>query len=206
MAIDAMKVKALRERTGAGIMDCKEALVATDGNMDRAVEVLRKRGIAKADKKLGRRADQGVAISYVHPGNRIGVLVEVNCETDFVAKTDDFLRFARDMAMQIAATNPLAVSRDAIDSDVIDREREIYKEQALSMGNKPDTIIEKIVNGKVEKFYQENCLLEQPFIKDHEKSVQDVLTETIASLGENITIARFARFEVGENSSPDGEA
>lgn len=205
MTIDAKKVKSLRDRTGAGIMDCKEALVATDGNMDRAVEVLRKKGIAKADMKMGRRADQGVAISYVHPGNRIGVLVEVNCETDFVAKTEDFIRFARDMAMQIAATNPLAVDREAVDPAVVEREKEIYKEQARSLGKKSDDIVAKIVNGRVEKFYQENCLLEQPFIKDHEKSVQDILTETIASLGENITISRFARFEVGENSSPDGE-
>ncbi|MFQ6676027.1 MAG: translation elongation factor Ts [Fidelibacterota bacterium] len=204
MAIDARAVKALRERTGAGIMDCKEALVAAGGNMDKAVEVLRKKGIAKADKKVGRRADQGVAISYVHPGNRIGVLVEVNCETDFVAKTEDFVRFARDMAMQIAATHPLSVSREDIDPAIVEREKEIYTEQARSLGNKPDEVIEKIVKGKLEKFYQENCLLEQPFIKDHEKSVQDVLTETIASLGENITISRFARFEIGENSSPDG--
>lgn len=204
MAIDARKVKTLRDRTGAGIMDCKEALVAADGNMEKAVEVLRTRGIAKADKKIGRRADQGVAISYVHPGNRIGVLVEVNCETDFVAKTDDFIRFAKDMAMQVAATNPLAVNREGIDSSLVEREKEILIEQARSMGKKPDDIIEKIVQGRLEKFYQEKCLLEQPFIKDHEKSVQDILTETIASLGENITISRFARFEVGENSFPDG--
>lgn len=206
MSIDARIVKALRERTGAGIMDCKEALVAAGGNMDKAVEVLRKKGIAKADKKLGRRADQGVAISYVHPGNRIGVLIEVNCETDFVAKTDDFLRFARNMAMQVAATNPLAVTRDGIDPGLVEQEKEIYREQARSLGKKPDEIIEKIVKGRLEKFYQETCLLEQPYIKDHEKSVKDILTETIASLGENITITRFARFEVGENTSPDGEA
>lgn len=206
MAIDASAVKALRERTGAGIMDCKEALVAAGGNMDKAVEVLRKKGIAKANKKSGRRADQGVAISYVHPGNRIGVLIEVNCETDFVAKTDDFVRFARNMAMQVAATNPLSVTRQGVDSGLVEKEKEIYREQARSLGKKPDDVIEKIVNGKLEKFYQENCLLEQPYIKDHEKSVKDILTETIAILGENIAVSRFARFEVGENSSPDGEA
>ncbi|MFQ6673622.1 MAG: translation elongation factor Ts [Fidelibacterota bacterium] len=204
MTIDAKIVKALRERTGAGIMDCKEALLSAGGDMDKAVEVLRKKGIAKADKKMGRKAEQGVAISYVHPGNRIGVLVEINCETDFVAKTDGFIRFARDIAMQIAATGPLAITRDEVDDTIIEREREIYREQARSMG-KPDEILERIAEGRMEKFFQENCLLEQSFIKDHDKTVQDVLIETIATLGENIAISRFARFEVGETASPNGQ-
>lgn len=204
MTVDAKEVRSLREKTGAGIMDCKEALVSAEGDMDKAVELLRKLGIAKAEKKVGRKADQGVVLSYVHPGNRIGVLVEVNCETDFVAKTDGFTRLVKDLAMQIAATNPLTVARDGIDEAVVERERDIYREQAKSMG-KPENVVDKVVEGRLEKFYQENCLLEQQFIKDHEKTVQDVLTENIAALGENISVARFARFEVGEGPSSNGE-
>ncbi len=205
MTIDAQIVKDLRVRTGAGIMDCKEALLESDGNVEQAVDFLRKKGIAKAEKKAGRQADQGVVLSYIHPGNRIGVLVEVNCETDFVAKTDGFQGFVKDVAMQIAATNPLSVSRTGMESRVVDKEKEIFTEQAKESG-KPDNIIEKIVEGRLEKFYQESCLLEQPFIKDGDKSVQDILTETIATLGENISVARFSRYEVGEALSSNGKA
>lgn len=205
MTIDASIVKDLRSRTGAGIMDCKEALLDSDGNVEKAVDFLRKKGIAKAEKKAGREADQGVILSYIHPGNRIGVLVEVNCETDFVAKTDGFQTFVKDVAMQIAATNPLSVTRDGIDSVVVDKEKEIFTEQAKLSG-KPDNVLEKIIEGRIEKFYQENCLLEQSFIKDSDKSVQDILMETIATLGENISIARFSRFEVGDVLSSNGQA
>ena len=205
MTIDASIVKDLRSRTGAGIMDCKEALLDSDGNVEKAVDFLRKKGITKAEKKAGREADQGVVLSYIHPGNRIGVLVEVNCETDFVAKTDGFQTFVKDVAMQIAATNPLSVTRDGIDSVVVDKEKEIFTEQAKLSG-KPDNVLEKIIEGRIEKFYQENCLLEQSFIKDSDKSVQDILMETIATLGENISIARFSRFEVGDVLSSNGQA
>ena len=205
MTIDANIVKDLRSRTGAGIMDCKEALLDSDGNVEKAVDFLRKKGIAKAEKKAGREADQGAVLSYIHPGNRIGVLVEVKCETDFVAKTDGFQTFVKDVAMQIAATNPLSVTRDGIDSVVVDKEKEIFTEQAKLSG-KPDNVLEKIIEGRIEKFYQENCLLEQSFIKDSDKSVQDILMETIATLGENISIARFSRFEVGDALSSNGQA
>ena len=205
MTIDASIVKDLRGRTGAGIMDCKEALLDSDGNVEKAVDFLRKKGITKAEKKAGREADQGVVLSYIHPGNRIGVLVEVNCETDFVAKTDGFQMFVKNIAMQIAATNPLSVTRDGIDSVVVDKEKEIFTEQAKLSG-KPDNVLEKIIEGRIEKFYQENCLLEQSFIKDSDKSVQDILMETIATLGENISIARFSRFEVGDMLSSNGQA
>ena len=205
MTIDASIVKDLRSRTGAGIMDCKEALLDSDGNVEKAVDFLRKKGITKAEKKAGREADQGVVLSYIHPGNRIGVLVEVNCETDFVAKTDEFQTFVKDVAMQIAATNPLSVTRDGIDSVVVDKEKEIFTEQAKLSG-KPDNVLEKIIEGRIEKFYQEICLLEQSFIKDSDKSVKDILMETIATLGENISIARFSRFEVGDVLSSNGQA
>ena len=205
MTIDASIVKDLRGRTGAGIMDCKEALLDSDGNVEKAVDFLRKKGITKAEKKAGREADQGVVLSYIHPGNRIGVLVEVNCETDFVAKTDGFQMFVKNIAMQIAATNPLSVTRDGIDSVVVDKEKEIFTEQAKLSG-KPDNVLEKIIEGRIEKFYQENCLLEQSFIKDSDKSVQDILMETIVTLGENISIARFSRFEVGDALSSNGQA
>ena len=198
--ISASVVKDLRARTGAGIMDCKEALKNCNGNLDEAIDFLRKKGIAKAEKKAGRQAEQGTVLSYIHPGNRIGVLVEVNCETDFVAKTDDFLNLARNIAMQIAATNPMSLDRDSIDQTKLEKKKEILLEQAKSSG-KPESILDKIVDGRIEKYFQENCLLEQPYIKDADKSVQDILTESIATLGENISIARFARFEVGDNSN-----
>lgn len=200
MTVDSKSVKDLRSRTGAGIMDCKEALVESKGDVDAAIDYLRKKGAAKAAKKSTRTADQGVVHSYIHPGSRIGVLVEIKCETDFVAKTDGFIQFAKDVAMQIAATNPLAVYRDNLNSNIIEREKEIYKEQAKQL-NKPDNVLDKIIEGKLDKFFQESCLLEQPFIKDSDKTIKDILTETIATVGENITIGRFSRFEVGEESS-----
>ena len=205
MSIDAQIVKDLRVRTGAGIMDCKEALIESNGDVDIAIDFLRKKGIAKAEKKAGRKADQGVVHSYIHPGNRIGVLIEINCETDFVAKTDGFQEFVKDIAMQVAATNPLAVSRENLEASIVKKEQEIYTEQAKESG-KPANVIEKIVAGRIEKFFQETCLLEQSYIKDGDKSVQDVMTETIAKLGENISIARFSRFEVGEALSSNGKA
>ena len=204
MTVDAKVVKILRQKTGAGVMDCKEALITADGDMDSAVEVLRKKGIAKAEKKLGRKADQGSVVAYIHPGNRVGVLLEINCETDFVAKTDNFNRFAKDIAMQVAAANPLTVSREQLDTIIVAKERNIYMEQAKALG-KPEKVLNKIVEGKIEKFYQEMCLLEQPFIKDNDKTVKDILSETVASLGENITISRFARYEVGEGFVSNGE-
>ena len=196
MKIDVSLVKRLRDMTGSGIMDCKEALKEADGDIEKAVEILRKKGIAKAEKKAGREVKEGVVWSYIHPGNKLGVLVEVNCETDFVARTEDFKNFAKDIAMQIAAANPLVVSREDLDSSVIEKEREIYAEQAKAQG-KPENVIERIVEGKLEKFYQEACLLEQPFVKDPQKTVRDYLTEMIAKLGENITITRFVRFQLG---------
>ncbi len=204
MVVDAKVVKILRQKTGAGIMDCKEALTIAEGDMDSAVEVLRKKGIAKAEKKVGRKADQGSVVAYIHPGNRVGVLVEINCETDFVAKTDSFHSFAKDIAMQVAAANPLTVSREQIDNVIIEKERNIYLEQAKALG-KPEKVLDKIVEGKIEKYYQEKCLLEQAFIKDNDKTVQDILTETVASLGENISISRFTRYEVGEGLVSNGE-
>ena len=197
--ISASVVKDLRSRTGAGIMDCKDALKNCDGNLDDAIDFLRKKGIAKAEKKSGRQAEQGTVLSYIHPGNRIGVLVEVNCETDFVAKTDDFLNLVRNIAMQIAATNPISLDRNSIDEAKIEKEKQILLEQAKSSG-KPEAILKKIVDGKIEKYFQENCLIEQPYIKDNDKSVQDILTESIATLGENISIARYSRFEVGDST------
>ncbi len=196
--ITAQMVKELREMTGAGMMDCKNALVEADGDMEKAVEILRKKGIAKAEKKAGRETKDGLVEAYIHAGGKLGVLVEVNCETDFVANTDDFKTFVRNVAMQIAATNPIAISREDVPEDVVNREKEIYREQALSSG-KPEHIVDKIAEGKLEKFFAENVLLEQAYIRDPEKTIKDYLTETIAKLGENITIRRFARFRIGED-------
>lgn len=197
MEITASMVKELRERTGAGMMDCKRALVETNGDFDKAVTLLREKGLAAASKRAGRETAEGVVESYIHMGGRIGVLIEVNCETDFVAKTDQFRTLARDLAMQVAASRPLYVSRDEVPEDVIERERQIYRTQALNEG-KPEKVADRIVEGKLEKFYQEVCLLDQPFIREPEKSVSDLVRETIGTLGENITVRRFARFERGE--------
>ncbi|RMF70507.1 MAG: translation elongation factor Ts [Calditrichaeota bacterium] len=196
MAVGADKVKALREQTGVGIMECKSALEETDGDIERAVELLRKRGIASAQKRAGRETKEGVVEAYIHAGSRLGVLVEVNCETDFVAKTDDFKRFVRDIAMQIAATNPRVVSREEFSKEEIDKETEIYTTQAKNDG-KPENIIERFVQGKLEKFYQESVLLEQAFIKDPNKTIKDLLNEMIAKTGENINIRRFVRYQLG---------
>jgi len=195
--ITAGLVKDLREKTGAGMMDCKNALVEAKGDMEKATEILRKKGIARATKKADRAANEGRIEAYIHPGSKLGVIVEINCETDFVANTDDFQSFAHDVAMQIAASAPLYVRREEVEQDVIDREMDIYKEQAKSQG-KPENILQKIAMGKLDKFYSEICLLEQPFVKDPEKTINELVTETIARLGENISIRRFSRFKVGE--------
>ena len=195
--IDASTVKELRERTGAGMMDCKKALVETNGDMEKAIKILREKGLAAAAKRAGRIASEGIVDSYIHGGGRIGVLIEVNSETDFVAKNEGFRAFVRDMAMQVAASNPLVVSREQVDSSIIEKEKEIYRLQALNEG-KPEKIIDKMVEGRIEKYYKEICLLEQPFIRDTDKNVQDVLTELIAKMGENISIRRFVRYEMGE--------
>jgi len=195
--ISASAVKELRERTGSGMMDCKKALTESNGDMEKAIEILREKGLAAAAKKAGRIASEGIVDSYIHGGGRIGVLIEVNSETDFVAANEEFRQFVKDMAMQVAASNPLYVKREDVDPKVIEKEREIYRAQALNEG-KPKKIIEKMVEGRVEKFYKEICLLEQPFIKDTDKTVQEVLTSLIAKIGENITIRRFVRFERGE--------
>ena len=205
MSIDAKLVKTLREKTGAGMMDCKNALVDSNGDLDKAVDYLRKSGVAKAEKKGTRDTREGLVYSYIHAGGRLGVLLELNCETDFVAKTDGFTELAHNLAMQFAATNPLSLDRESIDDEIIAREKEIFTDQAKSEG-KPDNIIEKMVEGRLSKFFQESCLLEQTYIKDPDKKVSDLLTETIATLGENISINRFIRFAVGENpASSNGQ-
>ena len=198
MDIDAKLVKTLREKTGAGMMDCKNALVDSEGDLEKAVDYLRKSGVAKAEKKGTRDTREGLVYSYIHAGGRLGVLLELNCETDFVAKTDGFTELAHNISMQIAATNPLSLDRESIDPTVISREKEIFTDQAKAEG-KPDNIIEKMVEGRLSKFYQESCLMDQTYIKDPDKKISDLLTETIATLGENISINQFIRFAVGEN-------
>lgn len=195
--IGASEVKELRERTGAGMMDCKKALVETKGDMEKAVEILREKGLAAAAKRAGRIASEGIVESYIHGGGRIGVLIEVNSETDFVAKNEIFKLFVKDMAMQVAASSPLYVSREEVDGVLIEKEKEIYRAQALNEG-KPEKIIDRMVEGRIEKFYKEICLLEQPFIRDTDKTVKDVLMDLIARMGENISIRRFVRYEMGE--------
>ncbi|HEX2897603.1 MAG TPA: translation elongation factor Ts [candidate division Zixibacteria bacterium] len=197
MEINANQVKELRDRTGAGMMDCKKALTEASGNIDRAVTVLREKGIAKAASKEGRTTAEGVVASYVHAGDKLGVMVEINCETDFVARTDRFKTFSRDVAMHIAATNPLCVTRDQMNPELLEKEKEIFKQQAAKEG-KPEKVLDKIVEGRVEKFYAETVLLEQPFVKDNDKTVEELVKEMIAALGENIQIKRFARFRLGE--------
>jgi elongation factor Ts len=195
--ITAQMVKELRAATGSGIMDCKRVLAEADGDMDNAIDLLRKKGLAKAAKRAGRSTSEGIIYSYIHTGAKLGVLLEVNCESDFVAKTEDFERFAKDIAMHIAAANPAGLVPEDVDQSVIEKEREIYRAQMLEEG-KPENIIDKIVDGKVEKFYKEVCLLSQQYIKDPQKTVEDVLKETIGKIGENIQIKRFARFQIGE--------
>jgi elongation factor Ts len=199
MTITASLVSELRARTGAGMMDCKKALTESAGDIDQAIDILRKTGIAKAEKKAGRAASEGVVYSYIHPGARVGVLIEVNCETDFVARTDDFLVLVKDLAMQVAAASPLAVKREEIPADVVAKEREIYTAQVAEQ-KKPANVVEKIVEGKLDKFFQEKCLLEQPFIKDPDKKVETLVKEVSGKLGENIVVRRFARFALGEGA------
>ena len=197
MGITAQMVKELRQRTGAGMMDCKQALVETNGSVEKAIDLLREKGLAAAAKKAGRIAAEGIIDSYIHGGGRIGVLVEVNCETDFVAKTDEYKSFVKDIAMQIAASKPEYVKREDVPADIVDKEKGVLKAQALREG-KPEKIVERMVEGRINKFYKEICLLEQDYIRDPDVTVQDLLTETVAKIGENISIRRFARFEVGE--------
>jgi elongation factor Ts len=200
--ISASAVKDLREKTGAGMMDCKKALVECGGDQDKAVAYLREKGLAKAAKKAGRATSQGVIGSYIHSNGKLGVMVELKCETDFVAKNDKFKEFAKDLAMQIAAASPVCVSPDQVPADMLAKEREIFKHQAMAEG-KPEAIAEKIVEGRLKKFYSEVCLLEQPFIKDDKKKIQDLLNELIAVLGENMQIGRFQRMVLGEGAEAE---
>ena len=192
--ITAKMVGDLRECTGAGLMDCKRALVDSDGDNDKAIELLRKKGVATAAKKAGRDASEGLIDTYIHLGGKVGVLCEINCESDFVAKTDDFKQFVRDVAMHVAAANPVCVSREEIDPDLLEREREVARGQAEG---KPAQAVEKIIEGKINKFLSENCLLEQAFVKNPDQTIQEVLTAMIAKMGENMVIKRFARFQIG---------
>ena len=196
MSITAAQVKELRDRTGAGMMDCKKALAENDGDVDKAIEYLRTKGIAKAGKKAGRATSEGLVEAYIHPGGGVGVLVEVQCETDFVARTDEFKAFVRDVAMHIAAANPLALSADDLDTATLEAEREVYVKQAMEEG-KPEEIAKKMVEGRLKKFRKENALLEQPFVKDPDMTIEELVKSKVASLGENMKIARFARFQVG---------
>jgi elongation factor Ts len=197
MAVTAAMVKEIREKTGAGMLDCKKALDETNGDITRAMEILREKGLAAAANKAGRIATEGSVGSYIHAGGRIGVLVEVNCETDFVAKTDQFKDFVKDIAMQISASNPRYVKREEVPQEDLEKEREILKAQALNEG-KPAHIVDKMVEGRLAKFYEEFCLMEQPFIKDPDKTISNLLNEKVSKIGENISIRRFVRFELGE--------
>jgi elongation factor Ts len=197
MEISMDLVKDLRQRTGAGVMDCRTALQEANGNIEGAIDYLRKKGLATAAKKAGRIATDGLVSSYIHAGGKIGVLVEINCETDFVARTDDFQNFVKNMAMQIAAANPQYIRREEVPAEVLEKERQIYRTQALESG-KPEKVVDKIVEGKLERFYSETCLLEQTYIKDSDQTVREVLDAMIAKIGENISIRRFARFQLGE--------
>ncbi|RUM87771.1 MAG: elongation factor Ts [Thermovibrio sp.] len=195
--ITTQMIKELREKTGAGIVDCKKALQEAGGDIEKAVEILRKKGAAKAAKKAERATAEGIVVSYIHAGGKVGVLVELNCETDFVARTEDFKNLGHEIAMQIAAMSPEYVSREDVPQEVVEKEKEILKQQALSEG-KPEHIVEKIVEGRLAKFFSEKCLLEQPWIKDDSKTIKDLITDYITKLGENIKVKRFCRFEVGK--------
>jgi len=197
MSVTASSVKELREKTGAGMMDCKKALVETEGDFDKAIDFLRKKGIASATKKSGRTAKEGLISSYIHAGGKVGVLLEVNCETDFVARTEQFSQFVKDISMHIAAANPSWLSPEQIPSETVAKEKEIVVSQMRESG-KPEAVIEKIAEGKINKFYEENCLLKQSFVKDPDKTIEQLLKELIAQLGENILLGRFSRFAVGE--------
>ena len=195
--ITAEMVKQLREKTGAGIMDCKRALAKADGDIDQAEMNLRKRGIDVARKKSGRKAQEGLIGAYVHPGSKLGVIVEVNCESDFVARTDDFQQLVHDIAMHVAATDPRFIRKEDVDNEVLEKEREVQRARALDAG-KPEKIVDKIVEGRIKKFYEEVCLLEQPFVKDNASTVGELITQMVSKLGENILVSRMARFKVGE--------
>ncbi len=196
MNITSQMVKELRDKTNAGMMDCKKALSETAGDIEKAVDLLRQKGLAVAAKRAGRETKEGVVISYIHAGGKLGVMVEVGCETDFVAKTDDFKTFAKDVAMHIAAVNPVALSREEVPAEVLQREKDIYINQALESG-KPAQIVEKMIGGKVEKYLAEICLLEQKYVKNDQLTIQDLLNELVAKMGENISIKKFARFQIG---------
>ena len=200
MDIAPKQVMDLRAKTGAGMMDCKRALTECGGDFEKAIKALREKGLSQAAKRAGKETKQGVVFSYVHPGSKLAVLVEVNCETDFVARTPDFLNLGKDLAMQVAAACPLVVRREDLSPAVMEREREIYRNQAAASG-KPEKVLDKIVEGKLEKFYHEACLLDQPFIKNDEESVGQIVAAVIAKLGENIVVRRFARFQLGEDLS-----
>jgi len=196
MKITSQMVKELRDKTAAGMMDCKKALNETDGDMEKAIDLLRKKGLAVAAKRAGRATSEGVIETYIHAGGKLGVMIELNCETDFVAKTDKFKELARDLAMHIAASNPVAIERNNVPEDILAREKNIYVEQALESG-KPENIVEKIVSGKVDKFLSEVCLLEQKYVKNPDLSIQDLLTDCVGKMGENISVKRFTRFQIG---------
>ena len=198
MQVTAQMVKELREATSAGILDCRKALVATDGDFDKAVDHLREKGLAAAAKRMSREANDGLIASYIHAGGRIGVLVEVNCETDFVARTDEYQALVDEIAMQIAAMSPLYVEREDVPADVIEHERQLYRTRSLEEG-KPEHIIDRIVDGRLEKFYSEVCLLEQEYIRDADKTIGELVKENIATMGENIVVSRFVRFALGES-------
>jgi elongation factor Ts len=195
--ISAATVKQLREKTGAGIMDCKEALSECNGDISKAVDFLRKKGLATAAKRAGRATTEGIIESYIHMDSKLGVLVEINCETDFVAKNDDFKEFAKNIAMHITATNPVSIRPEDVPKEIIDKEKEIYRAQVLDMG-KPEQIADKIVDGKMKKYFSENCLMNQAYVRDSNITIEDLLNEMVAKIGENITIKRFARFKIGE--------
>jgi len=197
MSISADIVKQLRDRSGAGMMDCKKALVEAGGDMERAMTILREKGISKAATKAGRATKEGIIGCYVHPGDKLAVLVEINCETDFVARTDQYKELARNLAMHVAAANPVVVRREDLSQEQIVAEREIYRTQALNEG-KPEKIVDKIVDGKIDKYYGEVCLMEQAYVKDPDKTINDLINETIAKIGENMSIRRFVRFRLGE--------
>jgi len=200
--ITAKMVKELREKTNAGMMDCKKALTETGGDMDKAIDYLRQKGLLTARKRAGRATKEGVAHAYIHAGSKLGVLVEINCETDFVARNEQFIEFAHNVAMHIAAANPVALDVASLPPDIVEKEKAIYRAQALEMG-KPEKILDKIIEGRLKKFYSEACLLEQPYVKDPDLTIGDLLNETVAKLGENINIRRFSRFQVGEDVEGD---
>jgi elongation factor Ts len=198
MEISAGAIKELRQRTGVGLMDCKKALSECAGNVEEAIDFLRKKGLAKAAKRASRETTEGIITSYIHPGNKIGVLVDIDCETDFVARTEDFQRLAKEIAMHVAAMNPIAVSREDVPPAAIERERDIFRAEAEASG-KPEKVLEKIVEGKVEKFFTEQCLMEQPYIKNPDITVKDFISDAVAKFGENIVVRRFTRYQLGEN-------